>query len=145
MRPPSKRYAPGPGPASELAERALRVLRHVEFYDRWGSNFEGLPTYPWGAAPKGYATYRQLRRMGLRPGGQGIQAQVVWWHGGRRSSNGRSCRERRVAYLYLIDKAVPGSADDAGEVGIAGLCAASADDLPELRSYSALLHLEAAR
>ncbi|MFF7341488.1 RRQRL motif-containing zinc-binding protein [Streptomyces sp. NPDC008163] len=57
-----------------------------------------LPTYRWRLAPDGLATRRQLRAMGLRPGGQGVVAEV--------------CRPRRrrdplVAYLYRIDLARP--------------------------------------
>ncbi|MGW1223858.1 RRQRL motif-containing zinc-binding protein [Streptomyces sp. NPDC002530] len=57
-----------------------------------------LPEYRWRLAPDGYATRRQLRAMGLRPGGQDVAAVV--------------CRPRRrraplVAYLYRIDHALP--------------------------------------
>ncbi|WP_406302814.1 hypothetical protein OHA61_10050 [Streptomyces sp. NBC_00885] len=60
----------------------------------------GIPTHPWRFAPDGYATRRQLRARGLRPGGQPIAAQVM-----------RRCRGRKsgalVAYLYRIDLAKP--------------------------------------
>ncbi|MGN5389391.1 RRQRL motif-containing zinc-binding protein [Streptomyces sp. JL7001] len=56
-----------------------------------------LPVYPWRLAPDGLATRRQLRALGLRPGGQEVAAQVE--------------RPRRrgplVAYLYQIDLARP--------------------------------------
>ncbi|WP_405740468.1 hypothetical protein OG422_05810 [Streptomyces sp. NBC_01525] len=57
-----------------------------------------LPVYPWRLAPDGLATRRQLRALGLRPGGQDVAAQLE--------------RPRRrggplVAYLYRIDRAVP--------------------------------------
>ncbi|KOU95805.1 hypothetical protein ADK91_35765 [Streptomyces sp. XY511] len=56
-----------------------------------------LPVYPWRLAPDGLATRRQLRALGLRPGGQDVVAQVE--------------RPRRrgplVAYLYRIDLARP--------------------------------------
>ncbi|MEU2748671.1 RRQRL motif-containing zinc-binding protein [Streptomyces collinus] len=56
-----------------------------------------LPVYRWRLAPDGYATRRQLRARGLRPGGQDVAAQLE--------------RPRRrgplVAYLYRIDLAKP--------------------------------------
>jgi hypothetical protein len=106
MRPPARPCVTGPGPASPMAERALTHLRRLEFYDPDGLVY-GLPTYPWRMAPAGYATIRQLRAQGLRPGGQPVQAQIIWWHGGRRTRNGRSGRERRVAWLYRVDLAKP--------------------------------------
>lgn len=60
----------------------------------------GIPTFPWRLAPDGLATRRQLRKRGLRPGGQEPVAQVMW----------RSCRARggvRVAYLYVVALALP--------------------------------------
>ncbi|WP_149180843.1 RRQRL motif-containing zinc-binding protein [Streptomyces sp. TRM49041] len=68
-------------------------------YDPTGATW-GIPTYPWKLAPDGYATRRQLRAQGLRPGGQPVAAQVV-----------RRSRHRRdgmlVAYLYRVDRAQP--------------------------------------
>ncbi|WP_406347938.1 hypothetical protein OHA44_09705 [Streptomyces sp. NBC_00144] len=57
-----------------------------------------LPVFRWHLAPDGYATRRQLRAQGLRPGGQDVAAQLE--------------RPRRrlgplVAYLYRIDRAKP--------------------------------------
>ncbi|MFI9077666.1 RRQRL motif-containing zinc-binding protein [Streptomyces sioyaensis] len=56
-----------------------------------------LPVYRWRLAPDGLATRRQLRAMGLRPGGQPVVAQID--------------RPRRrgslVGYLYRIDQAKP--------------------------------------
>ncbi|MGP3977234.1 RRQRL motif-containing zinc-binding protein [Streptomyces sp. 8N114] len=60
----------------------------------------GIPTYPWRYAPDGMATRRQLRAMGLRPGGQEIQAQVM-----RHSRNHKS--GVAVAFLYRVDCAKP--------------------------------------
>ncbi|MGW2471859.1 RRQRL motif-containing zinc-binding protein [Streptomyces sp. NPDC001665] len=57
-----------------------------------------LPVYRWRLAPDGLATRRQLRAMGLRPGGQDVAAEV---HRPRRR------REPLVAYLYRIDLARP--------------------------------------
>lgn len=42
-------------------------------YDPTGS-VHGIPTFPWRFAPDGYATRRQLRARGLRPGGQPVAA-----------------------------------------------------------------------
>ncbi|MEU8993443.1 RRQRL motif-containing zinc-binding protein [Streptomyces caniferus] len=58
----------------------------------------GLPTYPWRLAPDGLATRRQLRALGLRPGGQPVVAQI---------ERPRRRREPLVAYLYRIDAARP--------------------------------------
>ncbi|MFJ3637951.1 RRQRL motif-containing zinc-binding protein [Streptomyces sp. NPDC090112] len=57
-----------------------------------------LPVYRWRLAPDGLATRRQLRALGLRPGGQDVVAQIE-----------RSRRKRGplVAYLYRIDRARP--------------------------------------
>lgn len=66
------------------------------FYDPEGARF-GIPTFPFRYAPDGYATRRQLRELGLRPGGQDVAGQILW--GGR----GRI----RCAYLYRIDAARP--------------------------------------
>ncbi|MFD7094329.1 RRQRL motif-containing zinc-binding protein [Streptomyces xanthophaeus] len=35
-----------------------------------------LPVYRWRLAPDGLATLRQLRALGLRPGGQDVAAQL---------------------------------------------------------------------
>ncbi|MFI0470931.1 RRQRL motif-containing zinc-binding protein [Saccharopolyspora sp. 5N102] len=45
----------------------------------WYEN--GLPTFPFGFAPSGLATRRQLRAAGLCPGGQDVVAQIVWRRG----------------------------------------------------------------
>ncbi|MER7817064.1 RRQRL motif-containing zinc-binding protein [Streptomyces sp. NPDC096153] len=58
----------------------------------------GIPTFPWRLAPEGYATRRQLRARGLRPGGQPVAAQVL---------RPRRRRGPLVAYLYRIDQAKP--------------------------------------
>ncbi|MDQ0985471.1 RRQRL motif-containing zinc-binding protein [Streptomyces sp. V2I9] len=71
------------------------------FYDPAGSRY-GLPTFPWRMAPDGYATRRQLRAVGLRPGGQDIAAQVLWYS---RRYWRKGTSPVRVAYLYRIDLA----------------------------------------
>ncbi|MFC9132875.1 RRQRL motif-containing zinc-binding protein [Streptomyces sp. NPDC057099] len=58
----------------------------------------GIPTYRWQFAPDGLATRRQLRALGLRPGGQDVAAQV---------ERPRRRRAPLVAYLYRIDAAKP--------------------------------------
>ncbi|MFC9623409.1 RRQRL motif-containing zinc-binding protein [Streptomyces sp. NPDC056930] len=57
-----------------------------------------LPVYRWRLAPDGLATRRQLRALGLRPGGQDVAAQL---------ERPRRRRGPLVAYLYLVDRAEP--------------------------------------
>ncbi|MEV6549548.1 RRQRL motif-containing zinc-binding protein [Streptomyces sp. NPDC051597] len=57
-----------------------------------------VPVYRWRLAPAGLATRRQLRALGLRPGGQGVAAQV---------ERPRRRREPLVAYLYRVEQAKP--------------------------------------
>ncbi|MEU6530487.1 RRQRL motif-containing zinc-binding protein [Streptomyces sp. NPDC046928] len=57
-----------------------------------------LPVYRWRLAPVGYATRRQLRALGLRPGGQDVAAQL---------ERPRRRRGPLVAYLYRVDRAKP--------------------------------------
>ncbi|MEV5167728.1 RRQRL motif-containing zinc-binding protein [Streptomyces werraensis] len=57
-----------------------------------------LPIYRWRLAPDGYATRRQLRAAGLRPGGQDVAAQL---------ERPRRRRGPLVAYLYRVDRAKP--------------------------------------
>ncbi|MET7823108.1 RRQRL motif-containing zinc-binding protein [Streptomyces sp. NPDC005386] len=66
-------------------------------FDPDGAHY-GLPTYPWRLAPDGFATRRQLRARGLRPGGQPIAAQIL---------RPRYRRGPLVAYLYRVDRAKP--------------------------------------
>ncbi|MEV6747413.1 RRQRL motif-containing zinc-binding protein [Streptomyces sp. NPDC051080] len=56
------------------------------------------PVYRWRLAPDGYATRRQLRALGLRPGGQDVAAQL---------ERPRRRRGPLVAYLFLVDRAKP--------------------------------------
>ena len=67
---------------------------YVEFYDPDGRRY-GIPTYPYHWAPKGLLTIRQLRALGLGPGGQSVIAQILWRRG------------LRIAYLYRADLALP--------------------------------------
>ncbi|MER5969398.1 RRQRL motif-containing zinc-binding protein [Streptomyces sp. NPDC002055] len=57
-----------------------------------------LPVYLWRLAPEGLATRRQLRALGLRPGGQDVVAEL---------QRPRRRRGPLVAYLYRIDAAKP--------------------------------------
>ncbi|MFI9602743.1 RRQRL motif-containing zinc-binding protein [Streptomyces sp. NPDC052043] len=57
-----------------------------------------LPVYRWRLAPDGLATRRQLRAMGLRPGGQDVAAEL---------QRPRRRRGPLVAYLYRVDQARP--------------------------------------
>ena len=69
---------------------------YLEFYDPTGDRY-GIPTYPYHWAPEGLFTVRQLRLLGLRPGGQHIAGQILWRHR----------TQCRVAYLYREDLAKP--------------------------------------
>ena len=66
------------------------------YWDPQGTRYD-LPTFWWHGAPDGYATRRQLRERGLRPGGQPIAAQILW----------RGVGGERAAYLYRLDLARP--------------------------------------
>ncbi|MEU8994095.1 RRQRL motif-containing zinc-binding protein [Streptomyces caniferus] len=57
-----------------------------------------VSVYRWHLAPDGLATRRQLRAMGLRPGGQPVIAQI---------ERLRGQRGPLVAYLYRTDRAKP--------------------------------------
>jgi len=69
----------------------------ARYYDPDGKRF-GIPTFPYHCAPRGYATRRQLRAMGLSPGGQDVQAQIMWRRRGGREG---------VAYLYSLEHTKP--------------------------------------
>ncbi|MFD0687344.1 RRQRL motif-containing zinc-binding protein [Actinomadura fibrosa] len=68
----------------------------ARFWDPRGDR-HGIPTYPWRMAPPHLATRRQLAAAGLRPGGQDVAAQVLWWRS----------RGIGVAYLYDVRLALP--------------------------------------
>ena len=69
----------------------------MRFYDPEGTR-HGVPTFPFRLAPDGLRTRRQLRARGLRPGGQGVAAQVMW--------ASRFKGRVMVAYLYRLDQAL---------------------------------------
>ncbi|MEV5946173.1 RRQRL motif-containing zinc-binding protein [Streptomyces sp. NPDC051993] len=75
----------------------------ARFYDPTGARY-GIPTFPWRMAPDGLATRRQLRVRGLRPGGQDVAAQVLWYS---RRYRRKDASPIRVAYLYRLDRAKP--------------------------------------
>jgi hypothetical protein len=91
---------------SARAEACVTRGIRPEFYDPDGERY-GLPTFPYHLAPDGMATKRQLRKKGLRPGGQDVAAQILWWHGGGCGRSGRPGRSKRVAYLYDESQAQP--------------------------------------
>ena len=68
----------------------------AHYYDPTGERF-GIPTFPFHYAPDGYLTRRQLRDKDLSPGGQEVQAQILWRHR----------KQERVAYLYDKEQAKP--------------------------------------
>ncbi|MFF2189141.1 RRQRL motif-containing zinc-binding protein [Streptomyces sp. NPDC058155] len=76
----------------------------ARLFDPDGELF-GLPTFPFRMAPDGYATRRQLRADGLRPGGQPTAAQILWYSNRRRKPGFPPVL--RVAYLYRRDLAKP--------------------------------------
>ncbi|MFF3582690.1 RRQRL motif-containing zinc-binding protein [Streptomyces mirabilis] len=75
----------------------MKRLTLADCFDPAGERF-GIPTFPWRCAPDEYATRRQLRGRGLRPGGQEVAAQIL---------RPRRRREPLTAYLYRIDLARP--------------------------------------
>ncbi|NAS23921.1 hypothetical protein GT755_19780 [Herbidospora sp. NEAU-GS84] len=70
------------------------------FFDPTGNRY-GIPTYPWRIAPPHLLTLRQLAARGLRPGGQDVQAQVMW------RSHRHGAPGVRVAFLYDVRFALP--------------------------------------
>lgn len=61
---------------------------------------DGLPVFAWGEAPSTLLTRRQLRAVGLRPGGQDPVALLVFRHH-------RPYRRETVAELFSIELATP--------------------------------------
>lgn len=61
-----------------------------------------LPVYGWKQAPPGMATRAQLRKLGLRPNGQDVAAEIRW-----RSRKARGRGGWRTAWLYPIAGAAP--------------------------------------
>ncbi|MEU7832877.1 RRQRL motif-containing zinc-binding protein [Nonomuraea sp. NPDC049129] len=72
----------------------------TRFWDPSGHRY-GIPTYPRKKIPPHLRTLRQLAAEGLRPGGQGPQAQVLW------CSRLPGPPRVRTAYLYDVRFALP--------------------------------------
>ncbi|TDC02860.1 hypothetical protein E1267_28185 [Nonomuraea longispora] len=72
----------------------------ARFWDPTGDR-HGIPTYPWQMAPPHLLTLRQLATRKLRPGGQGVQAQILW------ASRRHGAPGVRAAYLYDVRFALP--------------------------------------
>ncbi|MEU8193317.1 RRQRL motif-containing zinc-binding protein [Microbispora amethystogenes] len=72
----------------------------ARFWDPAGKRY-GIPTYPWRMGPAHLLTRRQLTARGLRPGGQGVQAQILW------ASRRHGAPGVRAAYLYDVRFALP--------------------------------------
>ncbi|MFF0249589.1 RRQRL motif-containing zinc-binding protein [Streptosporangium sandarakinum] len=72
----------------------------ARFWDPAGQKY-GIPTYPWRMAPAHLLTRRQLTAAGLRPGGQDVQAQILW------ASRRHGAPGVRAAYLYDARFALP--------------------------------------
>ncbi|WP_155342183.1 RRQRL motif-containing zinc-binding protein [Acrocarpospora corrugata] len=70
------------------------------FWDPTGARYS-IPTWPWRMSPPHLMTLRQLAAEGLRPGGQGVQAQVLW------RSRRHGAPGVRAAYLYDVRFALP--------------------------------------
>jgi hypothetical protein len=93
---PARYYPAIPGPLIPFMEACRGKGTRAKYYDPAGMRY-GMPTYPWRWAPPGWLTRRQLRAVGLRPGGQQPCGQVLWDHRGK----------RRHGYLYLRSLALP--------------------------------------
>ncbi len=106
MRPPKRRATSRPGQRVSWLDNYKARGISVEFYDPDGTRY-GIPTYPFHMVPEGLATLRQLRAKGLRPGGQDIKAQIIWWHRGMARGSDRCRKTRRVAYLFAESEARP--------------------------------------
>ncbi|WP_030271287.1 RRQRL motif-containing zinc-binding protein [Streptomyces sp. NRRL B-24484] len=74
-------------------------MSRPRFWDPAGERF-GIPTFPWKMAPDGLCTRRQLRARDLRPNGQPVAAQILWFS--RRYAGGV-----RAAFLYRPELAAP--------------------------------------
>ncbi|MGW3351269.1 RRQRL motif-containing zinc-binding protein [Nonomuraea rubra] len=72
----------------------------TRFWDPSGRRY-GIPTYPRKKTPPHLRTLRQLAAEGLRPGGQGPQAQVLW------CSRLAGPPRVRAEYLYDVRLALP--------------------------------------
>ncbi|GAA2599031.1 hypothetical protein GCM10010399_32170 [Dactylosporangium fulvum] len=99
----------------------------ARYLDPEGKRY-GLPTWWWQGAPDGYATRRQLRARGLRPGGQPVAGQILW----------RGVGGERVALLYRLDLAKPKRTATAAQrraIGRALLARRTCSTCREVRPY----------
>jgi len=81
----------------------------ARYWDPEGEIY-GIPTYWWKGAPEGLATRRQLRELGLCPGGHEPVAQVLWMRRGKDAA----------AYLYSIAAAEPKRIPTAAQLAAVG-------------------------
>lgn len=86
----------------------------------------GLPTWPWGAAPAHLATRRQLRAAGLAPAGAAPVGQVMWRS--RLTPNGRP--GDRFALLYDRHAAGPKRTPTDGQLAALGKALAARRTCP---------------
>ncbi|GAA4890956.1 RRQRL motif-containing zinc-binding protein [Saccharopolyspora cebuensis] len=91
--------------------------RKLELIELWNGRYEygwiahGLATFPFGMAPRDLVTRRQLRALGLCPGGHDIVAQVVWrggaaWAGLYRLDLARPKRTPTAAQRRALEAAM---------------------------------------
>jgi hypothetical protein len=104
------------------------ITRPDAFMDPTGERL-GIPTWPWHMAPPHLATRRQLSAMGLRPGGQSVQGQVMW-----RSRRYSAPRGIRVAYLYDTRLALPKRTATPGQVVALGKAMAARRTCPRCQT-----------
>jgi hypothetical protein len=70
----------------------------ARYQDPEGRRHNGFPTYGWQCAPSHLVTRRQLAKLGLRPGGSPVVAQMLWYCGRKQPA---------VAYLYDTTRCKP--------------------------------------
>lgn len=99
----------------------------ARFWDPAGQRY-GIPTYPWQMAPPHLLTLRQLAAAGLRPGGQGVQGQVLW-----RSRRYRAPGGVRAAYLYDVRFALPKRTPTLAQLGALAKANAARRTCPHCR------------
>lgn len=86
------------------------MARHREdAYDPEGEH-HALPTWPYGLAPAGLSTFRQLKAKGLRPNGQSPAGQLLYNYRGR----------EQYAFLYRDEMAAPRRAPSDAQLAALG-------------------------
>ncbi|WP_371781717.1 RRQRL motif-containing zinc-binding protein [Streptosporangium subroseum] len=96
----------------------------ARFFDPTGQK-HSIPTYPWQMAPAHLLTRRQLTAEGLRPGGQGVQAQILW------ASKRHGAPGVRAAYLYDVRFALPKRTATPAQLGALAKANAARRTCPE--------------